>query len=204
MRKGTLLVLSGPSGSGKGTMVKEYTSKYSDVFVSVSATTRAPREGEEHGVNYFFLSVDEFKQKIEENGFLEHASFCGNYYGTPRASVYEKLDEGMDVILEIDVQGAFWVKENCPEAVLVFTMPPSYEILRQRLIGRGTESMDVVEKRLSAAIEEFKQAEKYDYIIINDKIETAAEELRAIFVAEKCKMINNKNFTEGVLKDVIS
>lgn len=204
MRKGTLLVLSGPSGSGKGTMVKEYTSKYSDVFVSVSATTRAPREGEEHGVNYFFLSVDEFKQKIEENGFLEHASFCGNYYGTPRASVYEKLDEGMDVILEIDVQGAFLVKENCPEAVLVFTMPPSYEILRQRLIGRGTESMDVVEKRLSAAIEEFKQAEKYDYIIINDKIETAAEELRAIFVAEKCKMINNKNFTEGVLKDVIS
>ncbi len=204
MRKGTLLVLSGPSGSGKGTMVKEYTDKYSDVFVSVSATTRAPREGEEHGVNYFFLSVDDFKQKIEENGFLEHASFCGNYYGTPRASVYEKLDEGLDVILEIDVQGAFQVKKNCPEAVLVFTMPPSYEILRQRLIGRGTESMDVVEKRLSAAIEEFKQAEKYDYIIINDKIETAAEELRAIFVSEKCKISNNKNFTEGVLKDVIS
>ena len=110
----------------------------------------------------------------------------------------------MDVILEIDVQGAFQVKENCPDAVLVFTIPPSYEILRQRLIGRGTESMQVIEKRLNAAVEEFRQAEKYDYIIINDKIETAAEELRAIFVSEKCRMKNNQEFTKGVLNNVIS
>ncbi|MBQ7876746.1 MAG: guanylate kinase [Clostridia bacterium] len=204
MRKGTLLVLSGPSGSGKGTLVKEYTDKYEDVFVSVSATTRNPREGERYGVNYFFLTVEEFKKKIEENGFLEYAQFCENYYGTPRESVEKKLNEGMDVILEIDVQGAFQVKENCPDAVLVFTIPPSYEILRQRLIGRGTESMEVIEKRLNAAVEEFRQAEKYDYIIINDKIETAAEELRAIFVSEKCRMKNNQEFTKGVLNNVIS
>ena len=204
MRKGTSLVLSGPSGSGKGTLVKEYTDKYSDVFVSVSATTRNPREGERYGVNYFFLTVEEFKQKIGENGFLEYAQFCENYYGTPRESVEKKLNEGLDVILEIDVQGAFQVKENCPDAVLVFTMPPSYEILKQRLIGRGTESMEVIQKRLNAAVDEFRQAEKYDYIIINDKIETAAEELRAIFVSEKCRMKNNQEFTKGVLNNVIS
>ncbi|MBQ8002586.1 MAG: guanylate kinase [Clostridia bacterium] len=194
MRKGTLLVLSGPSGSGKGTLVKEYTEKHEDVFVSVSATTRNPREGERYGVNYFFLTVDEFKKKIEENGFLEYAQFCENYYGTPRESVEKKLAEGMDVILEIDVQGALQVKENCPEAVLVFTLPPSYEILRERLIGRGTESMEVIEKRLSAATEELRQAMKYDYIIVNDKIEVAAEELGAILVASKCKKENNIDF----------
>ncbi len=194
LRKGTLLVLSGPSGSGKGTLVKEYTNKHNDVFVSVSATTRKPREGEEHGVNYFFLTVEEFKAKIEEQGFLEHAQFCENYYGTPRESVEKKLNEGMDVILEIDVQGALQVKKNCPEAVLVFTLPPSYEILRERLIGRGTESMDVVEKRLNTANEELKCADKYDYVIVNDDIETAAVELGAIFAAAKCRTENNLDF----------
>lgn len=204
MKKGTLLVLSGPSGSGKGTLVKEYTDRYSDVFVSVSATTRQPREGEKHGVNYFFLTKEEFEKKIDEGGFLEHAQFCENYYGTPRESVYEKLNAGIDVILEIEVQGAFLVKENCPDAVLVFTIPPSYEILRQRLIGRGTESALVVEKRLATALDEMKLADKYDYIIINDKIETAADELRAIFVSEKCKTENNNDFIKGVLNDVVS
>lgn len=204
MRKGTLLVLSGPSGSGKGTLVKEYTEKHDDVFVSVSATTRNPREGERYGVNYFFMTVDEFRQKIEENGFLEYAQFCENYYGTPRESVEQKLNEGCDVILEIDVQGALQVKENCPDAVLVFTAPPSYQILRERLIGRGTESMEVIEKRLSAAAEELSQAEKYDYIIINDKIDVAAEELGAIFTSAKCLRKNNEDFIKGVLNDVIS
>ncbi len=194
MRKGTLLVLSGPSGSGKGTLVKEYTEKHDNVFVSVSATTRNPREGERYGVNYFFLTVEEFKAKIEENGFLEYAQFCENYYGTPRESVETKLNEGFDVILEIDVQGALQVKKNCPEAVLVFTLPPSYEILKNRLIGRGTESMEVIEKRLSAATEELKCAEKYDYIIVNDNIEDAAVELGAIFAASKCKLENNIDF----------
>lgn len=195
-KRGTLLVLSGPSGSGKGTLLKEYTANNNDVFISVSATTRNPREGERYGVNYYYMTVDEFKAKIEENGFLEHACFCGNYYGTPRDRVEEKLSEGVDVILEIDVQGAIQVKENCPDAVLVFTAPPSYEILRERLIGRGTESMDVIEERLSAAMEEIKQIEKYDYIIINDKIETAAEELGAIFTAEKCRTQKNMKFVK--------
>ena len=194
MRKGTLLVLSGPSGSGKGTLVKEYTDKNEDVFVSISATTRSPREGERYGVNYFYMTVEEFENKIKENGFLEHAQFCGNYYGTPRASVEQKLSEGCDVILEIDVQGALQVKENCPDAVLVFTAPPSYEILRQRLIGRGTESMEVIEKRLAAASDELMCANKYDYVIINDDINTAVEELEAIFKAEKCKLENNIEF----------
>ena len=194
MRKGVLLVLSGPSGSGKGTLVKEYTDKHPDVFLSVSATTRKPREGEAHGVNYFFLTVDEFKKRIEEKGFLEHAQFCENYYGTPRESVEQKLNEGVDVILEIDVQGAMQVKENCPEAVLVFTLPPSYEILRERLIGRGTEAMDVVEKRLNEAHNEIKYADKYDFVIINDSIETAAEELGAIFTSSRCRRENNTEF----------
>lgn len=204
MKKGTLLVLSGPSGSGKGTLVKEYMSKNKNVFVSVSATTRAPREGEVHGVNYYFLSEDEFKKKISENGFLEYAQFCENYYGTPKAEVENKLNEGMDVILEIDVQGALLVKANCPDAVLVFTAPPSYQVLRQRLIGRGTESMDVIEKRLAAAIDELKQAEKYDYVIVNNTLCVAVEELEAVFKAEKCEYKNNKDFIEGVLNDVVS
>ena len=194
MRKGVLLVLSGPSGSGKGTLVKEYTDKHPEVFLSVSATTRKPREGEVHGVNYFFLTVDEFRKRIEEKGFLEHAQFCENYYGTPRESVEKKLNEGVDVILEIDVQGAMQVKENCPEAVLVFTLPPSYEILRERLIGRGTEAMDVVEKRLNEAHNEIKYADKYDFVIINDSIETAAEELGAIFTSSRCRRENNTEF----------
>lgn len=194
MRKGVLLVLSGPSGSGKGTLVKEYTDKHPEVFLSVSATTRKPREGEVHGINYFFLTVDEFKKRIEEKGFLEHAQFCENYYGTPRESVEQKLNEGVDVILEIDVQGAMQVKENCPEAVLVFTLPPSYEILRERLIGRGTEAMDVVEKRLNEAHNEIKYADKYDFVIINDSIETAAEELGAIFTSSRCRRENNTEF----------
>lgn len=193
-QRGTLLVLSGPSGSGKGTLLKEYTSKHEDVFVSISATTRNPREGERYGVNYYYMTVDEFKKKIEENGFLEHACFCGNFYGTPKDTVEEKLSMGIDVVLEIDVQGALQVKKNCPEAVLVFTAPPSFKVLRERLIGRGTESMEVVEERLNAATEEFEQINEYDYVIINDVLEKAAEELGSIFTAEKCKIANNEKF----------
>lgn len=194
MQKGTLIVLSGPSGSGKGTLVNEYVKNFEDVFVSISATTRAPREGEKHGVNYYYMSVEEFEEKINENGFLEHAQFCGNYYGTPRDKVEEALNEGKDVILEIEVQGAFQVKANYPGAVLVFTMPPSFEILRERLIGRGTESMEVVEKRLCRAGEEIESAPGYDYLIINNTIEKAVRDLRAIFDAEKCKVKNNVEF----------
>ena len=197
-------MLSGPSGSGKGTIVRDYTDLNPDVYVSVSATTRNPREGERYGVSYYYMTVDEFKKNIEENGFLEHAVFCGNYYGTPRAQVEEKLAEGVDVILEIDVQGAFQVRENCRDAVLVFVVPPSYEHLKERLIGRGTESMDVIAERLRMATAELKFACEYDYLIINDDLETAVKELSAIFTAEKCRQENNKEFIKGVLDSVVS
>ncbi|MBQ8540002.1 MAG: guanylate kinase [Clostridia bacterium] len=194
MQKGTLVVLSGPSGSGKGTLVNEYVHSFDDVFVSISATTRDMREGERHGINYYYMTVEEFLKKRDENGFLEHAEFCGNYYGTPRDNAEKALNEGKDVILEIDVQGAFLVKENYPEAVLVFTMPPSFDILRERLVGRGTESMEVVEKRLERAKDEIKRAPEYDYLIINDTIEKAVKDLRAIFDSEKCEIKNNLDF----------
>ncbi len=207
-KRGTLLVLSGPSGSGKGTLVKEYTDKNDNVFVSISATTRNPREGERYGINYYYMTEDEFKAKIEEGGFLEYALFCDHYYGTPKAQVFEKLERGEDVILEIDVQGALQVKENCPEAVLVFTAPPSYAVLKERLINRGTESENVIKQRLSMAAGEFEQAHKYDYIIINDCIDDAVDELEAIFKAEKCKSAVNmdfvREFKEGVSDNVIS
>ncbi len=196
MEKGVLLVLSGPSGSGKGTVVKAYTEKYDDVFVSVSATTRDMREGERYGVNYYYMTVEEFEQKIAENGFLEHAKFCENYYGTPREKVEEMLNAGKDVILEIDVQGAFQVKKNYPDAVLVFTLPPTFEELKARLIGRGTDSMDVVEKRLAAAREEIKRAVEYDYFVLNDDVDKAVLRMRHIFEAEKCSIKNNKKFVE--------
>lgn len=194
MKKGTLLVLSGPSGAGKGTVVKEYAQRHDDVFVSISATTRDPREGEKHGINYYFITDEEFEKMKQENGFLEYAEFCDHKYGTPRANVEKALNEGKDVILEIEVQGAFKVKANCPEAVLVFTIPPTHEILRERLIGRGTESMEVVEKRLERALEEIKLAPQYDYLIINDTVDKAVEDLRAIFDSEKCKIKNNLDF----------
>ncbi len=203
-RRGTLLVISGPSGCGKGTVLKEYTDKNSNVYVSVSATTRDPREGERYGVNYYYLTREEFEKKIKERGFLEYADFCGNYYGTPREPVEEHLASGNDVILEIDVQGALQVRRNFPEAVLVFIMPPSFEELRQRLIGRGTESMEIIKKRLSAATSEFEQAGEYDYVVVNDEVQRAAAEIKAIIDAEKCRAVNNKEFIKGVLDSVIS
>lgn len=203
-RRGTLLVISGPSGCGKGTVLKEYTDKNDNVYVSISATTRDPREGERYGVNYYYLTREEFEKKIEEHGFLEYADFCGNYYGTPREPVEEHLASGNDVILEIDVQGALQVRRNFPEAVLVFILPPSFEELRQRLIGRGTESMEIIKKRLSAATSEFEQAGEYDYVVVNDEVQRAAAEIKAIFDAEKCRAVNNKEFIKGVLDSVIS
>lgn len=201
-KRGTLLVLSGPSGSGKGTLVTEYTGKNDDVFVSISATTRNPREGERYGINYYYMTDDEFKAKIEEGGFLEYALFCDHYYGTPKAPVFERLERGEDVILEIDVQGGLQVKENCPEAVLVFTAPPSFEVLKERLKNRGTESESVIKQRLSMAVGEFEQAHKYDYIIINDCIDDAVDELEAIFKAEKCKSVANMDFVREFIKGV--
>ncbi|MBE7032719.1 MAG: guanylate kinase [Ruminococcaceae bacterium] len=193
-KKGLLLVVSGPSGVGKGTICKEYLSKYDDCALSVSATTRAPREGEVDGVSYFFLSHDEFRKKIDAGGFLEHAVFCDNYYGTPKDAVMEKLDEGKNVILEIEVQGALQVRSHYPEAVFVFVIPPSMEELENRLRGRGTETDDVIAKRLQRAKAEFKYIDKYNYTLTNDTVENAVCVLHSIIEAEKCVMARNYEY----------
>lgn len=190
-RRGILTVFSGPSGSGKGTVLAKAMEMDSDIVISVSATTRNPREGEKDGVNYYFKTIEEFEKMIAVDGLIEWAQFCENYYGTPRDMVEKSLSEGKDVILEIEVQGAMKVKERFPEAVLIFNLPPSMEILRERLTGRGTESADVVEKRLKTAEWEITQAENYDYIVVNDDLTKAAEEFLSILKSEKCKTSRN-------------
>ncbi|HAG14087.1 MAG TPA: guanylate kinase [Ruminococcus sp.] len=185
-RKGLLIVLSGPSGCGKGTMVAEIL-KRGDCAVSVSATTRNPREGEENHVHYHFVSKTEFEQMIADNQLLEYAEYCGNYYGTPRSYVDELREAGKHVILEIEVQGAFQIRERCPDAVLVFTVPPTIDELRRRLHKRGTETEDVIEKRINRAKEELPLAEKYDYIVLNDALEDAVDDFAAVLRAESLR-----------------
>ncbi len=199
-RRGNLFVVSGPSGAGKGTVCKALLQKRDDVVMSVSATSRAPRPGEEDGVHYFFLTEDAFREKIDNGQMLEHAVFCGNYYGTPKAYVDEMLDAGKNVILEIEVQGAMQVRAKHPEGVYIFILPPSMQELRSRLVGRGTETADVVEARLKTAEREFKYIEKYNYIVLNDDIDKAAERFSAIMDAERCRMERNIDFIEEVCK----
>lgn len=188
--KGTLFVVSGPAGAGKGTICKEFMAKNKSAFLSVSATTRSPRPGEEHGKSYYFVSKEEFETMIANDGLLEYATFCDNYYGTPKAAVEQRLENGDDIILEIEVQGAMQIKKKLPHAVLVFIIPPTFEILRQRLIDRGTETPDVVEKRLTRAKEELLLVDNYDYIVVNDTIEQATEDFCNIAKAEKNKTTN--------------
>jgi len=195
-KKGLLLVVSGPSGVGKGTICKEYLSKYDDCALSVSATTRAPRDGEVDGVSYFFLSHEEFRKKIDAGGFLEHAVFCDNYYGTPKDAVMKQLDEGKNVILEIEVQGALQVRSHYPEAVFIFVIPPSTDELEARLRGRGTETDDVIAKRLERSKAEFKYIDKYNYVLVNDTIDAAVARLNSIIEAEKCIMARNYDFVK--------
>lgn len=192
-RRGLLVVFSGPSGSGKGTVLKEALKKSENLKLSVSVTTRAPREGEVDGVDYIFYSQEKFKELISQDGFLEWACFCENYYGTPKAQIEALLSEGKDVVLEIEVQGAMKVKEKCPDAVLIFNLPPSMEELKNRLVGRQTDAPEVIEKRLETAVWEISQAEKYDYIIVNDEVEKAADELLCTIKGEKCNVERNKN-----------
>ena len=186
MSEGRLIVLSGPSGCGKGTMIEQIL-KDGGYMVSVSATTRAPRTGETNGVNYHFLSREEFEQRIAGNGLLEYAEYCGNYYGTPRREVEAALAEGRNVILEIEVQGALQVKKRFPEAVLIFTIPPSIDELRRRLHKRGTETEDVIEKRIARALDELPIAKQYDYIILNDALEDAVRDFFAVMRAESLR-----------------
>ncbi len=177
MRAGNLFVVSGPSGAGKGTLVARLLEAVPDSWVSVSATTRAPRAGEVDGGSYYFLDRDEFLRRADEDGFLEWAEYAGNCYGTPRSSVEQKMAEGKQVILEIDVQGAFQIKEKIPEAHLVFIEPPSMEVLEVRLRGRGTEADDVIEKRMAAARLELSQKMRYDKRLVNDDLDSAVAEL---------------------------
>ncbi|MEK5079587.1 guanylate kinase [Solibacillus sp. FSL W7-1436] len=187
-QRGLLIVLSGPSGVGKGTVRKELFSQPDTNYeYSISMTTRNPREGEEDGVDYFFRTREEFEALIEQGGLLEHAEFVGNYYGTPLAYVQETLEAGRDVFLEIEVQGAAQIREKAPDALFIFLAPPSITELEQRLVGRGTETEDVIARRIATAREEVEMMSLYDYVVENDQVQNACDKINAIIVAEHCR-----------------
>ena len=192
-KQGALIVVSGPSGTGKGTIMNEYFKNYTEdnSFLSISATTRAPRPGEEEGVNYYYKTKEEFEYLINTDGLVEWAEFCGNYYGTPKKVVMDMLDAGKNVVLEIEVQGAMKVKESFPDAAFVFVLPPSFAELRRRLVDRQTESEAVIETRLKRAKEEFMLIDNYNYILINDELDKAVETFHSIVVAESQKTKRN-------------
>lgn len=195
--KGILTVVSGFSGAGKGTIMKELLKRHSDTYaLSISATTRNPRPGETNGVEYFFRTREEFEQMIAEDALIEYAQYVGNYYGTPKAYVEEQLLAGKNVILEIEIQGALKVKEKFPDTLLLFVTPPSAEELKNRLVGRGTETMDVVMSRLNRANEEAEGIEQYDYLVINDVLEDAVEEVHQIIQNEHYRVSRNETSIE--------
>ena len=200
-KKGALLVVSGFSGAGKGTVMKKLLQKYDSYALSVSMTTRSPRPGEQNGREYFFVDTETFERKIREGQVIEYAKYCDHYYGTPREYVQEQLRQGKDVILEIEIQGALKVKELFPDTVLFFIMPPSAGELYKRLMSRGTETEEVIEKRMRRAAEEAQDIEKYDYIVINDDLDTCVDQLHGIVKSihseasrnqEKIEMIRNE------------
>ena len=192
-RKGILIVVSGFSGAGKGTLMKELLKRYDNYALSVSMTTRAPREGEVDGESYFFVDKENFERTIAEDGLIEYASYCGNYYGTPRKYVEKCLQDGRDVILEIEIQGALKVKEKFPEALLLFVMPPSAAELKRRLEGRGTESLEVIRERLVRASEEAEGIENYEYLIINDDLDECVREMHDIINAARRNPVRNRH-----------
>jgi guanylate kinase len=187
MSKGLLIVLSGPSGVGKGTVCTALRSSNSEIVYSVSATTRQPRDGEVEGINYFYKSHNQFREMIAHDELLEWAEYVGNYYGTPRSFVNETIHSGNDIILEIEVQGALQVKERFPQGVFIFLLPPSLEELKSRITNRGTESEETIRDRMDVAIEELKLLEHYDYAVVNDKISSACSNIQAIITAEHSK-----------------
>ena len=201
-RRGILIVVSGFAGSGKGTLMKELLNQYDNYALSISATTRKPRGQEVDGKEYFFKSVEEFEKMIAQEDLIEYANYVGNYYGTPKAYVEEQLAAGKDVILEIEIQGALKVKEKFPNALLLFVTPPSAEILKARLVGRGTETMDVVEMRMRRAAEEAEGLASYDYILINDDLQTCVEQMHNIIQSEHFKTSRNHEFMNQIKEEL--
>ena len=200
--KGLLLVISGFAGTGKGTIVSMLRERYGNYALSVSATTRAPRNGEVDGVHYFFKTKEEFLQMIVEDELFEYAQYVDNYYGTPKKYVQEQMDAGKDVILEIEMQGALKIKEQFPDVVLLFVVPPDADTLEARLLGRGTETPEVVKKRLGRAVEESDYMERYDYFIVNDALDECVERVHAVIQSEHLRTKRNLEFMETLKKDL--
>lgn len=197
--KGVIAVISGPSGVGKGTICTYLTEKYDDFFLSVSATSRSPRPNEVDGVHYHFKTPEEFKKMIDNDEFLEYAGYVDKFYGTPKAPCYKHIEKGINAILEIEVQGGMKVKEKEPDTVMIFVVPPSMEELESRLRGRGTETEEVILQRLARAKEELLQMKDYDYIVVNNSVEEAAEQIRNILNSESLKTKNIINMVEKEL-----
>ena len=198
---GVLIVLSGPSGTGKDSILKELKKIRDDFEISISCTTRSPRTGEIDGKDYYFLTKSEFMNKVDAGDMLEWATFCGNYYGTPKHELEDRLNAGINIILEIEVQGAEQVIKNSSEAVSIFVLPPSVQILKERLKNRGSDSLDAIEMRTREAAREISLAENYDYVVVNDDLKKCASDISKIIDCEKLKTVHRKNIIKEVLKN---
>lgn len=203
-REGLLVVVSGPSGTGKGTLLSNIRQKENYIKFSVSATTREPRNGEVDGVNYFFKTHEEFNSMIKNGELVEWVKYCDNYYGTPKKCIEDTIKSGFDCLLEIEVEGALNIKNIYPDCVSIFVLPPSFDELRRRIEGRGTEKPEAIEKRMEKAIKEMKYVDKYDYVVVNDDIEEAVNSIKCILASEKLKFDRNINILEsiGIVGDV--
>lgn len=198
LREGLLVVVSGPSGAGKGTLLNSIKQTEGNIKFSVSATTRTPREGEVDGVNYYFKTHEEFGRMINDNELVEWVKYCDNYYGTPKKCIEDTLKSGFDCLLEIEVEGALNIKSIYPDCVSIFVMPPSFEELKRRIETRGTEKPDVIQKRMDKALKEMLLVDRYDYVVVNDSIEVAVDSIRCILASEKLRYSRNKNIFKAV------